>query len=158
MLSRVEFTVLGLPAPQGSKTFVPTAAGGRSKESNEAKLKPWRAAVTAAAHEAMDGRQLRTGPLELRVTFVFPRLATHFGTGRNAGRLKPSAPLYVRVRPDVDKLMRAIGDALTGVVFRDDGQIVIAHLEKHYGDPPCAHVVVDELDLEDDRPAPEDAA
>ena len=103
----------------------------------------------------MNGKQVKTGPLELRVTFVFTRPKGHYGSGRNEGRLKPSAPLYVRTRPDVDKLVRAVADAITGIVCRDDSQLVIVHAEKHYGEPACAHLVVDELALEDDRPAPD---
>ena len=48
----------------------------------------------------------------LDLLFRFPRPRSHFGTGRNAGQLKPSAPFYVRTRPDLDKLARAVGDAL----------------------------------------------
>ena len=113
---------------------------------------PWRARVEAAAVKAMDGLELRTGALRLNVTFVFRRPAGHYGTGRNAGRLKPSAPLYVRTRPDADKLLRAVGDSITGIVCRDDAQLVIVHAEKHYGEPACAHIVVQELDPDDDRP------
>jgi hypothetical protein len=85
-----------------------------------------------------------TGALELRATFVFPRPKSHFGTGRNAGKLKPSAPALVTTRPDLDKLVRAIGDALTGVVFSDDAHLAVVHAEKHYGSP-CAHLVVSDL-------------
>jgi crossover junction endodeoxyribonuclease RusA len=154
-LSRVEFTVLGLPQPQGSKTTV-VRKGRRPVMREDSPLtEPWRATVAARAQAAMAGRQLRSGALRMRVVFVFPRPAAHFGTGRNHGRLKASAPLYCRTRPDVDKLLRAIGDALTGLVFRDDAQLVIVQAEKHYGEPPHAFVVVEELALEDDRPAPE---
>jgi Holliday junction resolvase RusA-like endonuclease len=158
MADRVEFTVLGEAQPQGSKTVGRNHAGDSYVREDNPKTQPWRQAVAAAATAAMDGRQVRTGPVELRIVFVFPRPQGHFGTGRNAGRLKPSAPLYVRTRPDVDKLLRAIGDALTGVVFRDDAQAVIVRAEKHYGEPPCAHVIVEELALNDDRPAPEGVA
>jgi Holliday junction resolvase RusA-like endonuclease len=152
-MSRVEFTVLGAPIPQGSKTTI-QQKGRRPRmiEDNPLTM-PWRQAVAAAALEAMDGRQFRSGPLRLRATFVFRRPKGHFGTGRNEGRLKPSAPLYCRTRPDVDKLLRAVGDALTGIVFRDDAQVVISIAEKHYGEPECAHVAVEELALEDDRPS-----
>jgi len=153
-VSRVEFTVVGVPQPQGSKTTV-TRKGRRPVVREDNPLTgPWRSTVGARAQAAMNGRQLRAGPLRLRAVFVFPRPAGHFGTGRNAGKLKPSAPLYCRTRPDVDKLLRAVGDALTGIVFRDDAQLVIVEAEKHYGEPPCAHVVVEELALEDDRPVP----
>jgi crossover junction endodeoxyribonuclease RusA len=124
-------------------------------EGNRARLEPWRTAVAAAATTAMDGHELMTGPLQLKVVFVFARPGGHFGTGRNASRLKPSAPAYRDSAPDVDKLLRAIGDALTGVVFRNDAQLVIVQAEKHYGEPPAAHVVVDEISSDDDRPAPE---
>lgn len=150
MISQVEFTVLGLPQPQGSKTIVQQSHRAVIREDNP-KTAPWRSTVTARAHEAMNGRQLRSGPLRLRAVFVFPRPTGHFGTGRNHGRLKPSAPVYCRTRPDVDKLLRAIGDALTGIVWRDDAQVVIVHAEKHYGEPPCVHVIVEELALEDDH-------
>ena len=141
MNRRLELTVVGTPVPQGSKTFVPTAAGGRAKESNEKALKPWRASVAAAALDAMGELEPLVGPLELRAIFVFPRPKAHFGTGRNAGRLKPSAPSIVSTKPDLDKLVRAVGDALTGIVYRDDSQLAIVHAEKHYG-TPCAHLVV----------------
>jgi crossover junction endodeoxyribonuclease RusA len=156
MTSRVAFTVLGDPQPQGSKTVVQSKGRRpRTIEDNPLTM-PWRQAVAATALEAMGDRQLRTGPLKLTATFVLKRPASHWGTGRNHGQLKPSAPIYCPTRPDADKLLRAIGDALTGVVFRDDVQLVIVHAEKHYGAPACAHIVVEELALEDDRPAPDD--
>lgn len=151
MTSRVEFTVPGEPQPQGSKTVVQQRGRRPRMFEDNPDTAPWRERVERFARAAMDGRQIRTGPLRMTVTFVFRRPAGHWGTGRNAGKLKPSAPLYVRTRPDVDKLVRAVGDAITGTVCRDDAQLVVVHAEKHYGDPACAHVVVDELALEDDR-------
>jgi crossover junction endodeoxyribonuclease RusA len=145
-VTRVEFTVLGEPQPQGSKT-VGRGAGGRSfvREDNP-QLQPWRERVERAARAAMDGQQVQTGPLRLRAVFVFRRPVGHYGTGRNNGRLRPSAPAYVQTRPDLDKLLRAVGDALTGIVCRDDAQLVDVHAEKHYGETACALVVVEELE------------
>jgi Holliday junction resolvase RusA-like endonuclease len=150
-MNRVEFTVLGEPQPQGSKTVIQQKGRRPRMIEDNPDTAPWRERVERAARAAMDGRQVRTGPQRLSVTFVFRRPAGHYGTGRNAGRLKPSSPLYVRTRPDVDKLLRAVGDAITGIVCRDDSQLVVVHAEKHYGEPACAHVVVEELALEDDR-------
>lgn len=137
----VAFTVYGAPAPQGSKVAVPTARGHRTKESNEESLVPWRAAVTAAGVEAMAGRAPFDGPLELDVAFVFKRPRSHYGSGRNAGTLKPSAPVYCDRKPDLDKLLRAVGDALTGHVVVDDSRFVQLVARKHYGSP-AAFVVV----------------
>jgi Holliday junction resolvase RusA-like endonuclease len=151
VLTRVEITVLGEPQPQGSKTVVRQRGRRPRVIEDNPDTGPWRARVEAAAVAAMAGREPMTGPLRLRATFVFLRPAGHFGTGRNAGRLKPSAPLYCRTRPDADKLLRAIGDSLVGTVCRDDSQLVIVQAEKHYGEPACAVLLVEELDPEADR-------
>src|SRR5580765_226715 len=90
-VTRIEITVLGEPIAQGSKRVVPTGAGHRVIESNEHRLRPWRQAIASAALTATNGHEPATGPLALRATFVFARPATHSGTGRNAGLLKPSA-------------------------------------------------------------------
>jgi crossover junction endodeoxyribonuclease RusA len=144
---RIAFTVIGLPVPQGSKKVVPTRAGPRAIESNEKKIRPWRATLSAAAAEAMGGRTLLTGPVQLKVEFVFPRPKGHFGTGRNAGSVKHSAPTYVSTKPDLDKLVRAIGDALSGVVVRDDSQIAHVNVWKVYGEPAQATISVMSLDV-----------
>ena len=47
--------------------------------------------------------------------------------------LKATAPAAPR-RPDLDKLVRSAGDAMTGIVYVDDGQIAILSACKEYGD------------------------
>jgi crossover junction endodeoxyribonuclease RusA len=137
----LEFTVLGRPQSQGSKTRTPN---GGFREDN-AELRPWRQAVAAAALQAMNGHELYTGPLSLVARFTLRRPAAHYGTGRNAGRLKPSAPSYVRTKPDADKLIRAVADALTGIAYRDDSQLVALHAVKMYGAPERAELILQEL-------------
>jgi Holliday junction resolvase RusA-like endonuclease len=126
-MSNVAFMVHGIPAPQGSKTPWGSETNPRTK--------PWRGMVSADAAEAMKGREPLAGPLRLEVHFFFPRPKAHYGTGRNAEKLKPSAPLWHCHKPDLDKLLRAIGDALSGIVFRDDSQIVEVIADKVYQSP-----------------------
>lgn len=132
----IEFTVAGVPAPQGSK--VRTAWGMR--EDNPA-TKPWRSAVAWEATAAMAGAAPMAGPLELAALFYFPRPKSHYRTGKHADILKDSAPFYCATKPDADKLLRAIGDALTGIVFRDDSQFVKVTATKLYGQPRAEIVV-----------------
>jgi crossover junction endodeoxyribonuclease RusA len=146
-VTALEFTVWGDPVPQGSKTFVNAGGKPRARESNEKRLAPWRGWVASAGFDAMKGGDLLLGPLSLHVVFVLKRPKGHYGTGRNAGTVKPSAPAYVQTKPDADKLVRAIGDALTGIVYRDDSQLVVVHVEKHYGEPACAHVRIEPVEL-----------
>jgi crossover junction endodeoxyribonuclease RusA len=134
-MTRVAFTVHGEPAPQGSKTTGRTKAGANYVREDNPATGPWRIAVAYAATLAMRELDLEplAGPLELDVAFVFGRPRSHFGTGRNAGRLKPSAPMFCDKRPDLDKLVRAIGDALTGIAVVDDAAFVQLVARKHSG-------------------------
>lgn len=116
MTMTAEFIVPGVPAPQGSKNQFGGEANPRTK--------PWRGAVAAAAAERFS--EPIKGPVKIEVVFAFPRPRGHYGTGKNAGRVKPTAPDWAESRRcgDLDKLCRAVGDALTGVAILDDSQIV----------------------------------
>lgn len=79
------------------------------------------------------------GPVSLSVKVYLARPTIHYGSGRNADRLRASAP----VRPtgahgDWDNFGKTASDALDGVAFRNDGMIVDGRIEKFYcnDDPP----------------------
>src|SRR5262245_5562628 len=118
----IGFTVFGVPVPQGSKM----PYGGEANPH----LSPWRSTVAEKAAEATNEPLL--GPVEVTAEFVFPRPKGHFRTGRRAGELKDSAPYWHTIKPDLDKLMRAIGDALSGTVLHDDSQIATWMVCKRY--------------------------
>jgi Holliday junction resolvase RusA-like endonuclease len=117
--------VEGTPVPQGSKSL---SKYGVMYEANKA-LKPWRETVAATASWTMAGIPLMEGPLVLAVFFAMPR--------------PPSVKReFPSVKPDLDKLTRAIGDALSGVVYKDDAQIIRLDIIQIYGDGPGAHIFV----------------
>jgi Holliday junction resolvase RusA-like endonuclease len=126
----VSFTVAGLPAPQGSKTR--TRYGVRE---DNPRTRPWRAAVTFDATTAMNDSPLMMGPLALHADFFFPRPKAHYRTGKAAGQLRDGSPTFCATKPDTDKLLWAIGDALTGIVCQDDAQFVQVSATKTYGTP-----------------------
>jgi crossover junction endodeoxyribonuclease RusA len=139
--------VRGLPAAQGSKRHV---GRGIMVESSKA-VAPWREAVRAETQRVMTVSR-PSGPLEgamaVSVTFTLPRPKSHYGTGRNAGHLKNSAPLLPHVQPDLDKLLRAILDGLTaGGAWLDDSQVVRIGAEKIYG-TPGARILINHWPLE----------
>lgn len=142
----VTLIVHGHPAPQGSKrAFMGRRADGtpvaRVIESSHDRVKSWRQAVVdeARAWQAqLGGRPPLDGPVEAHMTFVLPRPKGHYGTGRNARVLKPSAPLYPAGKPDLDKLARSTSDALTGIVWHDDAQVARSVLAKVYADVDVA--------------------
>lgn len=122
--------VVGTPAPQGSKRHV---GNGRMIESSK-KVAPWRQAVAWELAQAKHG--MFTGPVAANIVFYLARPKYHFGTGRNEGKLKDSAPIFSDKKPDLDKLLRSTLDAITtsGAVV-DDAQIVLINAVKMYANP-----------------------
>lgn len=139
----VIFFAPGIPAPGGSKrAFV---VGGRAIVTEDCKRsKPWRERVACAARDAYAGPPLN-GPLRVEFAFVVPRPKGHFGTGKNARAVRPSAPAYPAVKPDTTKLVRSTEDALKSILWDDDSQIVQQVATKTYGDRPGVTVRVYEL-------------
>lgn len=125
-MTSLTINVVGTPAPQGSKKGFVVNGRVVMTESSK-KVKPWRQDVAAAVRETTDnmpGFESLTGPVSVSVVFYMPRPGYHFGTGRNAGVLKHNAPVYVDKKPDCDKLLRSVLDALTtSGVIRDDAQV-----------------------------------
>lgn len=133
MSAPVSFTVHGHAATAGSKRGFYNAKAKRVIVTDDnAKSRPWKAQVADAAAQAMNGREPLDGPLLLELTFWIPRPKGHYGTGRNAPAVKPGAPQAPAVKPDLLKLARAVEDALTGVVYRDDAQVCAETLTKAY--------------------------
>jgi Holliday junction resolvase RusA-like endonuclease len=117
----IPFEIVGVPTPQGSKTKMPNGAmvEGGSKAARDAK-RDWRTTVAQVARdvaETIPDAPLDE-PLRLVVQFRFPMPTSRPKAVREAGvALKQSAP-------DLDKLLRALGDGLqSGGLIRDDARI-----------------------------------
>jgi Holliday junction resolvase RusA-like endonuclease len=164
--------VIGIPQTAGSKrSFVIPRAGqplavtgpnGRQRFNGRVIItddnpnsRDWKNRVAQEGQVAMRGqsfeRPLFEGPLAVTFVFRMPRIKGHY---RASGELKPNAPMRPTVRPDALKLARAAEDALTGVVWRDDSQIVIEHLEKVYDEKPGCTITVTPLGEPIPKPKP----
>jgi|SRR5262245_44697638 len=133
----ISLIVHGQPVPQGSKSWMPKSQTLISD--NDKKLRPWRAQL-AEEMRAL-GVQTLLGPISAEMTFYLQRPQHHWGTGRNAGTLKASAPEYQSGYPDVDKLQRAVFDALQeSALVRNDGQIAVVTAVKRYAQTPGVHL------------------
>jgi len=116
---KMQITVYGLPAPQGSKKFVGVKGGrGIMIESCPA-VRPWRESIKCAAIES-GGRV--AGPVFFFLTFTLPR-------PRSASKKR----IWPDRKPDLSKLIRAVEDALTDAgVWEDDARIVMCLSAKYY--------------------------
>ncbi len=146
LLNRVTFWVPGTPRPGGSKrAFLHRKTGKLIVTEDCARSKDWRTAVSWAAVEAMRGKPPLDGPLSLHHEFFMPRPKGHYGSGKKCYTLRASAAWYPDKKPDYGKLARSTDDALTGIVWRDDSQIVEAAILKRYGPRTGARIVVERM-------------
>lgn len=137
----LEFTVAGVPVPQGSMHAY-AGRGGRAQivHANAAELSPWRKKITriARAHMAFRDQWGTHEPVSVTVMFIFKRPKT----------LMPHHRPVPSVAPDLDKLVRAVGDSLTEArVWVDDGQVVHIEAWKFYGDSAGIRVRVTDAKL-----------
>lgn len=131
-MNDITIRVVGNPRPGGSKrAFTPKGWTRPVITEDCAKSKEWRTDVKRAASEAMNGRMMLEGALSLCVVFLLPRPKGHFGKRG----LRASAPSYPVTKPDATKLLRSTEDALTGIVWRDDAQIIHQIVRKEYAGP-----------------------
>jgi Holliday junction resolvase RusA-like endonuclease len=93
---------------------------GRMVHSQGSALAVWRSTVALAAklHEV----KFMEGPVAIQLDFFMLK-------PRTIKRDMPTVP------PDLDKLIRGVLDALTGIVYRDDAQVVSILATKSYGEP-----------------------
>ncbi len=137
----ITFTVPGVPIGQPRHQITRT---GRAYIKQAHPVHIWKAAVRLAA-EAQNCELLRTA-VDVEAIFYFPRPKAHFGTCRNAGLLKASAPTRHVSKPDIDNLQKALFDALSGVIFEDDRQIASALTEKYYAETPSSCITIRSLE------------
>ena len=117
----ITLDVYGRPTPQGSKRVF----NGRIVEAQSANLKKWRAAIEEAC-QPYANQNIHLGPIRLEVDFFLERPKTIKVKDR---------PLPI-VPPDLDKLLRGVGDGIgqSGVIWGDDSQIVEISARKFYAD------------------------
>jgi Holliday junction resolvase RusA-like endonuclease len=125
-MSRTVITVPGNPMPterarRGARGRWYTP--GRTAEYRERVQQAWLLAHAQSFEDA---------PLSVSAQFYIARPKTHYGTGRNAHKIKPSA---TRILPpgDVDNYLKGLLDALQGLAFNNDRQIVcLSGVNKHW--------------------------
>jgi len=135
----IEFFVVGTPRPAGSKQgFAIKKAGNYTGkvamvDSAGQKGKDWRSDVKRAGIDAHKTASLRC-PMTLEVEFIMPRPKKHFRTGKFANDLREDAPHWHTQAPDRTKVLRSLEDALKGVVWVDDAQVIGGNVTKRWAD------------------------
>lgn len=135
----ITFTVYGKPGTQGSKKYVGHRKGKPILADMNKNLKSWREEVGWQAHRAICAN--RKFPYE-------PHLMMEVNLDFHFKRTK-SSKLPYPPKGDLDKLVRAIGDACTGIIWHDDSQIVKLSATKRYGPVEGVHITVSIIKTKD---------
>ncbi|NBK23123.1 MAG: RusA family crossover junction endodeoxyribonuclease [Spirochaetia bacterium] len=131
------FKVEGVPIPKGStKAFV---INGRAATTNaNPRTKDWQQRISMQAQTCRGDSYIpKTNRgddgVGIIAKFMFPR-----------PKVDKKGRRLMTVKPDLDKLMRTIGDALTGIIYDDDSQIVSICASKDYVDdgPPYVEITI----------------
>ena len=122
----IEFFVEGKPVPQGSLVFMK----GRPIHAGADRLATWRADIARLGKSA--GCQPSDRPIAISLIFNMIKPKT-------VNRQMPTVP------PDLDKLIRAVLDGLTGVAYKDDGQVVRISAVKIYAQKIGVQIGITEL-------------
>ena len=136
----LHFVAYGTPQPQGSaKAFV---RGNRAYiTSANPKMRPYRHTLTQVATEVLQRHNIPT-PLCPRPEAVEVSVLWTLAKPKST----PKRVVHPTKKPDVDKLLRAVLDSLTGVAYEDDSQVVRGSIEKEYGSPEKTTVTVRKLE------------
>lgn len=119
----IVLTVVGLPAPQGSKSVINGRVVEGKSAAQRANLAAWRDAVRAECRRWLEEHPQPPidEPVSLTLRFRFPPVASDPYRLRHA------------TLPDVDKCTRATFDALVqGGLLKDDSRVWEARVRKMY--------------------------
>lgn len=95
--------------------------------------------ATAAMRLAAEGAMREAGATMLDEPLAMDLLAEFLPPASWSKKKQGEALLGIRrpgKKPDIDNLVKLVGDAMTGIVFRDDCLIVELYVRKIYGTQP----------------------
>lgn len=135
----VTFTVPGVPVGKGRPKF--SRHGSKVMVRTPDKTANYENLVKIAAYEAMAGAAPLVRPIALRLTLNMPVPSSWSNKRRD---LAIRGLIGATVKPDLDNVCKAVTDAMNGIVYVDDKQIVSATIEKQYATVPHVYVRVSE--------------
>lgn len=143
---KIEFTVPGEPQSKGRPRFYHNGKFVRTytpsdtvNYENLVKL-AW---MQRAEDQFSDPIRKLTGAIKAEIWAFFP-------IPKSASKKKQTQMLQDEIRPitvkkDLDNICKAILDALNGIAYDDDRQVVVIYASKHYSENPRVEVTLEEL-------------
>lgn len=131
-MTAIEFTVYSVPVaqPRQRHRIFRSKSGVLLAGNYIAKRDPvnlYKFQVSETARQYMNDEKLWEGPLGIQLKFYLPRPQK-----LDASKKSNPAATWHFGQKDIDNLYKSVTDALTGVIYRNDGQICDAVVQKFY--------------------------
>lgn len=134
----VSFTVPGVAVPKGRPKFA--RRGNFTVAYTPEKTVSFENLVKSRADDAMNGQEMTLCPVQAIVNIYLPIPTSwpkKFKEMTLAGLVAPTK------KPDMDNIVKALFDAMNGIVFKDDSQVVFAMIRKIYSPTPHTEVTIE---------------
>jgi len=135
----IAFTVYGEPVAQGRPRA--STASGHVRLYDPAKSRDYKDYVRLAAAEHAPSKLLE-GPLAVMVT-AYRSIPKSFSKKKAAAA--EAGEVYPTSKPDADNYLKGVKDALKGVMWVDDSQVVDAYARKRYSFKPRIEVKIRQI-------------
>ena len=135
---------MGIPIAKGRPRFV--VRGGFARAYTPAKTRNYADLIASEAMVVMAGRKPLEGALKVSVVAFFPVTKSTNKTNR---ALMLSGQMHHIKKPDCDNIGKQI-DALNGIAWLDDSQIVDMRIEKVYSEEPRLLITIENYELKKD--------
>ena len=133
-MESLTITLAGPPRGKGRPRFSRNTGFAYTPEGTRS----YEGALRHEAAHVMAGRRPTDGPLAVSIVAIF---AIPKSWSRKMRAAALAGDVWPTKTPDVDNLMKTI-DAMNGIVWRDDKQVVDARVMKVYGDRPRLEIVI----------------
>ena len=123
-MTLIAFTIPGISVPKARPRT--TKRGNRAIMYTPDKTKNFENYVKLVAAQHVP-EELLTSALEVRLDFLFQR-----------PKSLPKKIRYHTKKPDIDNLAKSVMDALEGIIYVNDAQVISLRVTKDYGTPLCS--------------------
>lgn len=135
-MNSIRITVPGTPQGKGRARF------GNGRTYTPAKTVAYEGLIALAAEQAMGKLERLEGPVFLTITATFDIPKSR---AKKIGAAMTNGVAWHTAKPDGDNILKAVGDGLNGIVWKDDSQVAFSKCMKMYGEKPGLDILVEVL-------------
>ena len=135
----IKIIVPGDPVAQGRPRFA--VINGRARAYDPAKSRAYKDYVKLLARQSMGNQSIMQGPVKIDILVNLPIPASKpkkWAAAALSGAIRPAK------KPDIDNFYKCMTDALNGIVYQDDSQIVAAAIQKRYAAVGSAEIEIEQ--------------